>query len=199
VDGEIRIGDRSEKLGDLVNRIAPEGLDAEGAVEAAGENYWNYSQHAYGAHFVEVAVDMDTAEIRVRRMLSVIGAGRILNPQTARSQIIGGMVWGIGAALMEESVLDPRYGHFVNHDLAEYHVPVNADVPDLDVIFLEEPDRNANVFGSKGIGELGVCGAGAAVANAIFNATGARVREFPVTLDKVLPGLPVQTSRTNRR
>jgi xanthine dehydrogenase YagR molybdenum-binding subunit len=140
---------------------------------------------------------MDTAEMRVRRMLSVIGAGRILNPKTARSQIIGGMVWGIGAALMEESVLDPRYGHFVNHDLAEYHVPVNADVPDLDVVFLEEPDNNANVFGSKGIGELGVCGAGAAVANAIFNATGVRVREFPITLDKVLPGLAVQTSRAN--
>jgi len=198
VNGEIRSGDRSEKLGDLINRIAPEGLDAEGAVEAAGENYRNYSQHAYGAHFVEVAVDMDTAEIRVRRMLSVIGAGRILNPKTARSQIIGGMVWGIGAALMEESVLDPRYGHFVNHDLAEYHVPVNADVPDLDVVFLEEPDLNANVFGSKGIGELGVCGAGAAVANAIFNATGARVREFPITLDKVLPGLLTQESATNR-
>jgi xanthine dehydrogenase YagR molybdenum-binding subunit len=193
-NGEIRIGDRSENLANLMNRVAPQGLDAQGAVEAAGENYRNYSQHAYGAHFVEIEVDMDTAEMRVRRMLSVIGAGRILNPKTARSQIIGGMVWGIGAALMEESVLDPRYGHFVNHDLAEYHVPVNADVPDLDVVFLEEPDGNTNVFGSKGIGELGVCGAGAAVANAIFNATGVRVREFPVTLDKVLPGLPVQTS-----
>ncbi|MHC1551540.1 xanthine dehydrogenase family protein molybdopterin-binding subunit [Phyllobacterium sp. K27] len=197
-NGEISIGDRSEKLDDLISRIAPDGLHAEGAVEAAGDSYRNYSQHAYGAHFIEIAVDIDTAELRVRRMLSVIGAGRILNSKTARSQIIGGMVWGIGAALMEESVLDPRYGHFVNHDLAEYHVPVNADIPDLDVVFLEEPDQHANVFGSKGIGELGVCGAGAAVANAIFNATGVRVREFPITLDKILPGLPVQTSKANR-
>ena len=171
--------------------VAPHGLDAQGAVEAAGDNYRNYSQHSYGAHFVEVAVDMDTAETRIRRMLSVIGAGRILNPKTARSQIIGGMIWGIGAALMEESVLDARHGHFLNHDLAEYHVPVSADVPDLNVIFLGEADPNANVLGSKGIGELGVCGAGAAIANAIFNATGARIRAFPVTLDKILPALPV--------
>lgn len=188
-NGKVSMGDRSEELLNLIGRVAPGGLDAQGSVDAAGDDYRNYSQHSYGAHFVEVAVDMDTAEIRLRRMLSVIGAGRILNPKTARSQIIGGMVWGIGAALMEETVLDPRYGHFVNHDLAEYHVPVNADVPELDVVFLEEPDSNANVFGSKGIGELGVCGTGAAVANAIFNATGTRVYEFPITLDKVLPGL----------
>lgn len=196
-NGEIRIGDHSEKLAEVIGHIAPEGLEAQGAVEAAGDNYRNYSQHAYGAHFVEVAVSIDTAEIRLRRMLSVIGAGRILNPKTARSQIIGGMTWGIGAALMEESVLDPRNGCFVNHDLAEYHVPVNADVPDLDVVFLEEPDRRANVLGIKGIGELGVCGAGAAVANAIFNATGIRVREFPITLDKILPILAAQMSTTN--
>ncbi len=195
VNGQIRAGNRSVGLAELINRIAPQGLDAHGAVEAASDNYRNFSQHSYGAHFAEVAVDVDTAEIRLRRMLSVIGAGRILNPKTARSQILGGMIWGIGAALMEESVLDPRYGHFVNHDLAEYHVPVSADVPELDVVFLEEADSNANVFGSKGIGELGVCGAGAAVANAIFNATGTRVREFPITLDKVLAGLPVDTSR----
>jgi xanthine dehydrogenase YagR molybdenum-binding subunit len=194
VNGKIRAGDGSLRLADLINLVAPQGLDAQGAVEAAGDNYRNYSQHSYGAHFVEVAVDIDTAEMRIRRMLSVIGAGRILNPKTARSQILGGMIWGIGAALMEESVLDARYGHFVNHDLAEYHVPVSADVPDLNVVFLEEPDHNANVLGSKGIGELGVCGAGAAVANAIFNATGVRVREFPITLDKVLPGLLAQAS-----
>lgn len=194
VNAAIRAGDRSVRLADLMALVAPHGLDAQGAVEAAGDNYRNYSQHSYGAHFVEVAVDMDTAETRIRRMLSVIGAGRILNPKTARSQIIGGMIWGIGAALMEESVLDARHGHFLNHDLAEYHVPVSADVPDLNVIFLGEADPNANVLGSKGIGELGVCGAGAAIANAIFNATGARIRAFPVTLDKILPALPVHAS-----
>ena len=127
----------------------------------------------------------------MRRMLAVMGAGRILNAKTARSQILGGMTWGIGAALMEETVLDPRYGLFVNHDLAEYHVPVNSDVAVMEVVFLEESDANAKPLGAKGLGELGVCGAGAAVANAVHNATGARVREFPITLDKLLPGLPM--------
>lgn len=190
--GAITIGDRSERLADLVRRIVPEGLEAEGSVAAARESaaYTDYSQHAYGAHFAEVAVDCDTGEIRMRRMLSVIGAGRILNGKTARSQIIGGMTWGIGAALMEETVLNSRHGHFVNHDLAEYHVPVNGDVPGMEVVFLEEHDDKANPFGSKGLGELGVCGAGAAVANAVYNATGIRVREFPITLDKLLPALP---------
>ncbi|MEI9428330.1 xanthine dehydrogenase family protein molybdopterin-binding subunit [Mesorhizobium sp. Cs1299R1N3] len=192
-DGELRIGGRSERLADLVRRIAPLGFEAEGSVGPASETdgYKAYSQHSYGAHFAEVAVDCDTGEIRMRRLLSVIGAGRILNPKTARSQIIGGMTWGIGAALMEKTVLDPRHGHFVNHDLAEYHVAVNADVPDMEVIFLEEHDDKANPLGSKGLGELGVCGAGAAVANAVYNATGFRVREFPITLDQMLPILPL--------
>jgi xanthine dehydrogenase YagR molybdenum-binding subunit len=187
--GEVRMGGRLEQLADLVRLIAPDGFEAEGSVAAgaATEMYRNFSQHAYGAHFAEVAVDCDTGEIRMRRMLSAIGAGRILNPKTARSQIIGGMTWGIGAALMEKTVLDPCYGHFVNHDLAEYHVAVNADVPDMEVVFLEEHDNKANSLGSKGLGELGVCGAGAAVANAVYNATGFRVREFPITLDHVLP------------
>jgi xanthine dehydrogenase YagR molybdenum-binding subunit len=190
--GAITMGDRSERLADLLRQIAPKGLEADGSVAAARENatYTDYSQHAYGAHFAEVAVDCDTGEIRMRRMLSVIGAGRILNAKTARSQIIGGMTWGIGAALMEETLLDSRHGHFVNHDLAEYHVPVNGDVPDMEVVFLEEHDGKANPFGSKGLGELGVCGAGAAVANAVYNATGIRVREFPITLDKLLLALP---------
>lgn len=191
--GEVKMSSRSERLADLVRRIAPEGFEAEGSIAAgaATETYKNYSQHAYGAHFAEVAVDCDTGEIRMRRMLTVIGAGRILNSKTARSQIIGGMTWGIGAALMEKTLLDPRHGHFVNHDLAEYHVAVNADVPDMEVIFLEEHDDKANPLGSKGLGELGVCGAGAAVANAVYNATGLRVREFPITLDQVLPILPM--------
>ncbi|WP_037381097.1 xanthine dehydrogenase family protein molybdopterin-binding subunit [Sinorhizobium americanum] len=192
VGGEIRVGDRSASLSDLIGRIAPEGIEATGSVAAARdtESYKAYSHHSYGAHFAEVAVDGDTGEIRMRRMLSVIGAGRILNAKTARSQILGGMAWGIGAALMEETVLDRRYGHFVNHDLAEYHVPVNGDVPEMEVVFLEEFDDKANPLGSKGLGELGVCGSGAAIANAVYNATGVRVREFPITLDKVLPGLP---------
>ncbi|RWK63111.1 xanthine dehydrogenase family protein molybdopterin-binding subunit [Mesorhizobium sp.] len=192
-DSEVRIGQRSASLADLIRRIAPDGFEAEGSVAAGAvtQSYKAYSQHSYGAHFAEIAVDCDTGEIRMRRMLAVMGAGRILNAKTARSQIIGGMTWGIGAALMEQTVLDPRYGHFVNHDLAEYHVPINGDVPEMEVVFLEEHDDKANPLGAKGLGELGVCGAGAAVANAIYNATGVRVREFPITLDKVLPALPV--------
>ena len=188
-EGRIQAGGRTERLADLLARVAPGGLRADGRVGPMDDAYRKHSHHAHGAHFVEVGVDRDTGEIRMRRMLTVLDAGRILNPQTARSQVLGGMTWGISAALMEQTILDTRSGCFVNHDLAEYHIPVNADVPDLDVIFIEEPDTRANRLGVKGIGELGVCGAGAAVANAVFNATGIRVREFPITLDKLLPGL----------
>lgn len=188
-NGHISTGEHTERLTDLMLRVAPAGLQAEGSVGPMGEAYKNYSQHADGAHFVELSVDRDTGEIRMRRMLSVIAAGRILNPKTARSQILGGMTWGIGAALMEQTLLDTHHGHFINHDLAEYLMPVNGDIADMAVVFLEEPDDNANVLGIKGLGELGVCGAGAAVANAVYNATGIRVREFPLTLDTLLPGL----------
>lgn len=188
--GELRLGSRSENLASLMAQIAPDGLAADGAA-VRGETYRTYSQHAFGAHFAEVAVDIDTGETRLRRMLGVFAAGRILNPKTARSQMIGGMVWGVGAALLEETVLDPRHGHFVNHDLAEYHVPVHADIPAIEVVFLPENDDKGNPLGAKGIGELGNCGAGAAVANAVYNATGLRIREFPITLDKVFPKLPI--------
>ncbi|MBO4227232.1 xanthine dehydrogenase family protein molybdopterin-binding subunit [Bradyrhizobium neotropicale] len=188
--GKLHLGSRSESLGNLLTRVAPDGLVAEGSA-ARGETYRTYSQHAFGAHFAEVAVDIDTGEPRLRRMLGVFAAGRILNPKTARSQMIGGMIWGVGAALMEETVLDPRHGHFVNHDLAEYHVPVHADVPSVEAVFLPEEDDKGNPLGAKGIGELGNCGAGAAVANAIYNATGVRVRDFPITLDKIFPELPI--------
>ena len=126
-------------------------------------------------------------------MLGVFTAGRILNEKTARSQAIGGMVFGVGAALEEGITLDPRFGYFVNRDLAEYLVPVHADIPDIDAIFLPELDTKSNPLKSKGIGELGICGAGAAVANAIYNACGVRVRDYPITLDKLLPSLPMQT------
>ena len=126
-------------------------------------------------------------------MLGVFAAGRVLNAKTARSQAIGGMVFGVGAALHEDLVLDPRFGYFVNHDLAEYHVPVHADIPPgIEAIFLPELDERSNPLKSKGIGELGICGAGAAIANAIYNACGARIRNYPITLDKVLASLPKQ-------
>ena len=174
-------------------RIPAKGLEAEGEIASmrADPNYKKYSIHAYGAHFAEVGVDADTAEIRLRRMLGVFAAGRIFNAKTARSQLIGGMIWGVSSALLEEALVDTRTGAFVNHDLAEYLVPVHADIPEIDAILLDGIDDKANALGAKGVGELGICGAGAAVANAVFNATGVRVREFPITIDKVLPGLPL--------
>lgn len=187
--GTVTIGDRSAPLTELLSQVAPRGIEAQGAI-APGDSYKTYSQHAFGAHFAEVGVDVDTGEIRLRRMLGVFAAGRILNAKTARSQMIGGMIWGVSAALFEESLLDPRYGAFINHDLAEYHVPVNADIGEIDAVFLDESDDKGNPLGIKGIGELAICGAGACVANAIYNATGVRVRSFPITLDKVFPGIP---------
>jgi xanthine dehydrogenase YagR molybdenum-binding subunit len=162
--------------------------EAEGSVTPAAQD-GNYAHAGFGAQFVEVGVDRDTGEVRVRRMLGVFAAGRILNAKTARSQMIGGMTWGIGAALTEENQVDTRYGSFINQDLASYHVAVNADVGAMDVVFLDETDPHGGPLGSKGIGELGICGAGAAVMNAIHNATGARIRDFPATLDKLLPAL----------
>ncbi|HET7408992.1 MAG TPA: molybdopterin cofactor-binding domain-containing protein, partial [Paracoccaceae bacterium] len=165
-----------------------ETLTGLGQVEP-GEAEEKTRQATYGAHFAEVAVSAVSGETRVRRMLGVYAAGRILNHKTARSQCIGGMIWGIGMALGEELMHDPRNGLIVNHDLAEYHIPVNADVPQLDAILLEERDPWANPLHAKGIGELSICGAGGAILNAIHNACGVRVRAFPATLDKVLAGL----------
>ena len=164
--------------------------EAEGSVTPA-ELSTSYSHASFGAHFAEAAVHRDTGEVRVRRMLGVFAAGRILNAKTARSQMIGGMTWGIGSALIEENVVDQRYGSFINQDLASYHVAVNADVGEMDAVFLHEDDPNGSPLGSKGLGELGICGAGAAVINAIHNATGARVRDFPATPDKLLPALEI--------
>lgn len=175
-------------FGDLAMLAGPEGVTAEGSIEA-GPEHDEYAQYSYGAQFVELGVDPDSGEIRLRRALGVFSAGRILNAKTARSQLIGGMIFGIGGALFEEAMLDPRSGAFVNRDLAEYHLAVNRDVPPLDVLLLETPDEKSNPLGSKGIGELGICGIGAAIANAVHNASGVRVRDFPITLDKVLHGL----------
>jgi xanthine dehydrogenase YagR molybdenum-binding subunit len=186
-DGSISSREQSRKLTDLVGP----GMEADGEIQP-GRNNKDFSQQSYGAHFAEVGVDQDTGEVRLRRMLGVFTAGRILNAKTARSQAIGGMVFGVGAALHEEMTLDPRFGYFVNHDLAEYHVPVHADIPPIDAIFLAELDDQSNPLKSKGIGELGICGAGAVIGNAVYNACGVRVREFPITLDKLLPGLPVR-------
>ncbi|MGI8785680.1 MAG: xanthine dehydrogenase family protein molybdopterin-binding subunit [Acidobacteriota bacterium] len=145
-----------------------------------------YTRHSHSAVFAEVRVDEELGSIEVSRVVSAIAGGRILNPKTARSQIVGGIVWGIGMALQEESVIDQKFGRFINHNFAEYHVPVNADVHEIDVIFVEEHDSIVNRLGVKGLGELGIVGTSAAIANAVFHATGRRVRELPITLDKLL-------------
>jgi xanthine dehydrogenase YagR molybdenum-binding subunit len=187
-EGQVRVGDRRVPLA----QVAGDGLVGEDTIEfgSLGEKF---QQCSFGAHFVEVAVDSATAEIRVRRMLAVCAAGRILNPKSARSQVIGAMTMGVGAALMEELVVDKRVGFFVNHDLAGYEVPVHADIPHQDVIFLDELDPTISPMKAKGVGELGICGVAAAVANAIYNATGVRVREYPITLDKLLARMPTVT------
>lgn len=184
-DGMVTAGNRRAALTDI---LAGEPMTAQGRIEPGAADKAT-RQASYGAYFAEVAVDAVTGETRVRRMLGCFGAGRILNAKTARSQCIGGMTWGIGMALTEEMIHDPRDGHVVNRDLAEYHLPVNADVPQLEVILLEERDDWANPLQAKGLGELGICGAAGSIINAIHNATGVRVRDYPATLDKVLAGM----------
>jgi xanthine dehydrogenase YagR molybdenum-binding subunit len=186
VDGQVRGGNRSVPLGQAAGS---EGLTAEDSIEY-GDLGERYQQSTFAAHFVEAAVDAATGETRVRRMLAVCAAGRILNPKSARSQVIGAMTMGVGAALMEALAVDKRYGFFVNHDLAGYEVPVHADIPHQEVIFLDEVDPISSPMKAKGIAELGLCGVGAAVANAIYNATGVRVRDYPITLDKLIDRLP---------
>ncbi|MGV1873883.1 aldehyde oxidoreductase molybdenum-binding subunit PaoC [Agrobacterium rosae] len=185
-NGQIRSGSRSVSLAEAAG---PEGLVAEDTMQW-GNLTETHQQSTFGAHFVEVGVDVATGETRIRRMLAVCAAGRILNPVTARSQVIGAMTMGVGGALSEELAVDTRRGFFVNHDLAGYEVAVHADVPHQEVIFMDETDPMSSPMKAKGIGELGLCGVSAAIANAIYNASGVRVRHYPITLDKLLDGLP---------
>lgn len=184
-DGRVRVGNQSLPLAQAAGAGA---LVGEDAMEY-GDLDKTHQQSTFGGHFVEVGVDAVTCEIRLRRMLAVCAAGRILNPKAARSQVIGAMTMGAGAALMEELVVDKRLGFFANHDLASYEVPVHADIPHQEVVFLDETDPMSSPMKAKGVGELGICGVGAAVANAIYNATGVRIREYPITLDKLLEGV----------
>ena len=184
-DGRISSGNRSVTLAEAAG---PSGTVVTDKIEF-GDLTKKFAQATFGSHFAEVAVDSATGEIRVRRMGGAYAAGRILNPKSARNQVIGAMAMGVGAALMEDAVPDHRFGYFVNHDMAEYHVPVHADIPHQDVFFVEELDDKSSPMKAKGVGELGICGAGAAIANAVYNACGVRIRDYPLTLDKVIKGM----------
>ena len=173
-------------LRDLMHQSEKKFLEEKSADLRALLKQMGYSRNSHSAVFVEVKVDKDLGMPCVTRVVSAIAAGKILNPKTAESQIRGGVIWGISMALHEESFLDHHYGRFINHDYAEYHVPVHADTPEIEVIFVKEEDAIINPLGIKGIGEIGIIGVAAAVANAIFHATGKRIREFPITPDKLL-------------
>jgi xanthine dehydrogenase YagR molybdenum-binding subunit len=158
----------------------------EQQAEAESNDDGKRARYAHSAVFAEVRVDEELGIVRVVRVVDAVAAGRILNPKTARSQIMGGVVFGIGMALHEKTEIDHRFGRFMNANLAEYHVPSNADVPDIEVIFVDEPDEIINPLGIKGVGEIGVVGTAAAIANAIYHATGKRVRDIPITPDKLI-------------
>ncbi len=166
--------------------VPAEGVEATGAFDTNPEAQ-QFSMHAFGAQFAEVRVNVDTGEVRVPRLLGVFAAGRIINPKTARSQLLGGMTMGLSMALHEAGVMDPRFGDYVNHDFAAYHIATNADVGTIDVTWVDEDDPHLNPMGSKGIGEFGIVGTAAAIANAVYHATGVRIRDLPITLDKLLP------------
>ncbi|WP_040489289.1 xanthine dehydrogenase family protein molybdopterin-binding subunit [Fulvimarina pelagi] len=185
-DGHAIFGNKQIPLPDI---LKGETISVTGKIEP-GKQAEETHQASYGAHFCEVGVNVVTGETRIRRLLTVGAAGRILNEKTATSQCYGGQIWGIGYALEEDLVIDKRNGLIVNHDLAEYHVPVHADVPALEVVLLEDRDPHASPLAGKGIGELAIAGVGAAITNAIYNACGVRIRDYPATLDKVLAGLP---------
>jgi xanthine dehydrogenase YagR molybdenum-binding subunit len=173
------------RLGEFAE-VPEEGLAASADTTTALEAPKEYASAAFGAHFAEVRVDAVSGEVRVSELLGVFGAGRILSPRLARSQMLGGMTWGIGAALLEESVMDERFGDYVNADFAAYHIASCADVERLEVHWIDEHDPHVNPMGSKGIGELGHVGVAAAIANGVYAATGIRVRELPIRVDRLL-------------
>ncbi len=188
-NGRIALNDDPSKSVTLAEAVRAGGVERVEAEETASPSMLTqarYSAYTHAATFVEVRVDEDLGQIRVTRVVSAVAAGKILNPKTARSQVLGGVVWGMSMALHEESIADHKLGRFMNHNYAEYHIPVNADVHDIDVIFVEEHDDKASPIGVKGLGEIGIVGAPAAVANAVFHATGKRIRSLPITIDKVL-------------
>lgn len=187
VDGMIASNGKSGpalSIADVMRHSKLERIEKEKLNQFAEDK--SHARNTHSAVFAEVKVDEELGVIRVTRVVSAVAAGRILNTKTGRSQIMGGVVWGIGMALHEETVMDHRFGRIMNANIAEYHIPVNADIHDIDVIFVDEPDDRINKLGVKGLGEIGIVGVPAAIANAVYHATGKRIRRFPITLDKLL-------------
>jgi xanthine dehydrogenase YagR molybdenum-binding subunit len=186
-NGELYLLDQPSRREAMAAIVARHGGPVEVMAKTEpGDAKKKYSMHAFGAVFVEVTVDEELGEIRVPRVVGVYGVGKLMNEKTGYSQLMGGIVWGIGLALFEETAIDGRYGRAVNGNLAEYHVPTNADIQGIDVQIVDEDDPHVNPLGAKGIGEIGITGVGAAIANAVYHATGKRVRDLPITLDKLL-------------
>jgi xanthine dehydrogenase YagR molybdenum-binding subunit len=170
-------------IADAMRHGAVERIEREKTTNPAEDA--SRAHNAHSAIFAEVKVDEQLGIIRVTRVVNAVAAGRIINTKTAASQVMGSVVWGIGMALHEETLVDHNFGRVMNANIAEYHVPVNADVQDIKIIFVEEPDSTVNPLGIKGVGEIGIVGVAAAIANAVYHATGKRVRDLPITIDKI--------------
>ena len=177
---------RSESYADILARAGLAEIEASGTGAANPAALAEYAMHAHGAVFAEAKVDPDLGQIRITRMIGAFAAGCIINPKLVRSQLLGGMIWGLSFALHEEAVVDHRSGRVMNANLAEYHVPVNADVPSMHVFTVEEHDPHVNALGIKGVGEIGITGSAGAVANAVWHATGVRARRFPIRISDLL-------------
>ena len=177
---------RSESYADILTRAGVTEIEGSGTGAADPAAQSAYAMQAHGAVFAEVKVDPDLGQVRVTRLVGAFAAGTIVNPRMVRSQYYGGMIWGVSFALHEHAVTDRRSGRLTNPNLADYHVPVNADVPDIEAILVEERDVHVNALGIKGVGEIGITGTAGAIANAVWHATGMRVRRFPITLDQLL-------------
>jgi xanthine dehydrogenase YagR molybdenum-binding subunit len=177
---------RSESYGDILARAGLAEIEGRGSSAADPAAQSSYAMHAHGAVFAEVKVDPDLGQIRATRLVGAFAAGRVINPRMVRSQYYGGMIWGVSFALHERAVIDKRSGRVMNANLGEYHVPVNADIPSLEAILVEEHDPHVNALGIKGVGEIAITGSAGAVANAVWHATGVRVRDFPIILDRLV-------------
>jgi xanthine dehydrogenase YagR molybdenum-binding subunit len=188
VDGRMALASDPQRGETYAALLARQGGRAVEATSSSrpGAEVQEYSMHSFGAVFSEVRIDPELGTISVPRIVTAHGVGRIVNPKTSRSQIVGGVVWGVGMALLEQTLIDPRTGRYVNADLAEYHVPVNADIGVIETLFADEHDAHVSAIGAKGVGEIGITGVAASIANAVYHATGKRIRDLPITLDALL-------------